>query len=159
VNSLPKVELMKWVAETNVLSSLRDLTKHKDINGPISLSAAIRSAKSGIGEFSGSFLSFHCFHYYSFLWMESGKSLKNAIWSPLKWCLDRAMMLSHYFSSKNWNGFYLSALASNAAPLLRNSETSAPLIFLSVYLTLKHIIRINEILSFSKSPLFTYLYT
>lgn len=70
---------MKWVAATKVLSSLSERTKHREINGPISLSAAIRSAKSGIGEFSGSFLSFHYLHYYSFLDIDSGRSLKKAI--------------------------------------------------------------------------------
>jgi hypothetical protein len=62
VNSLPSTALMNCVAATRVLSSLKDLTKQSEINEPISFSAEILSAKSGIAKFSGSFLSIHYFH-------------------------------------------------------------------------------------------------
>ena len=66
---------------TKVLSSLNDLIKMSCKNGPRSLSPAILSAKVGIGKFSGSFLSIHCFHCCSSLTTESGNSLKKQMLS------------------------------------------------------------------------------
>jgi hypothetical protein len=88
---------------TLVLSSLKDLIKHKAMKGPISFSYAILSEKSGIGKFSGSFFSIQAFHYPSFLVMESGKSLNTAEASLAgpKLCLDKAKIFSHYLSDKN----------------------------------------------------------
>jgi hypothetical protein len=48
---------------------------------------------------------------------------------------------------------------SKASPDFKNKETSFPLIVVAVVIILNAIIRIKVILSFSKSPLFTYLYT
>lgn len=62
VNSLPNTALMNYVAATKVRSSLSDLTRQSEMKDPISFSADILSAKSGIAKFSGSFLSIHYLH-------------------------------------------------------------------------------------------------
>lgn len=62
VNSLPTTALMNCVAATSVRSSRSDLTKHKEMKDPISFSAEILSAKSGIAKFSGSLRSIHVLH-------------------------------------------------------------------------------------------------
>lgn len=157
VNSFPRTPLMNCMAATRVLSSRKDLTRHKEMNVPISFSAEIRSAKSGMAKFSGSFLSTHDFHYTSFLDIESGSSRKNASGSPLKWCLLRARMFNHVLSWRKLNGLALSVLMSKAAPLLSRMDTSFELILAAVWSILKHIMRMKVILSFSNSPLLTYL--
>jgi hypothetical protein len=50
-------------------------------------------------------------------------------------------------------------LMSYAAPAFKNKLTSLNVIFPAVVKILKHIIKINVILSFSNRPLFIYRYT
>ena len=132
------------------------------MNGPISFSAIIRSWKSGIMwfGFSGSFLSIQDFQEsFWFLPMDSGSSLKNArpSFPGPKECLESANTFSHPLSAIKVTGLALSFLISKAAPDFKKILTSAAVIRFAVYNILKHIIRIKVILSFSKSPLFTYL--
>lgn len=93
--------------------------------------------------------------------MESGKSLKTAAASLAgpKLCLDKAKILSHILSDKNYRGLDLSCLMSKEAPDFKNTPISPEEIFPAVVWILKHIINKKAVLSHSKSPLFTYLYT
>lgn len=144
---------------TNVLSSLRPLRRQSSMKGPRSFSALMRSAKSGMGKFSGSFLSIQVYQAISFLVNASGNSLKKATWSLPKWWREIARTFIHCFSDRKPTAFARSVLASRAAPDLRKSETSFEEIFYQVCRILKQTIKINVILSFSNRPRFTYLYT
>lgn len=68
-------------------------------------------------------------------------------------------MFNQVLSYKKLNGLALSVFISRAAPLFNKIDTSLELILFAVYRILKHIMRMKVILSFSNSPLFTYLYT
>jgi len=87
-----------------------------------------------MGKFSGSFLLTHYVQAASFLVSESGRSLKNATEVSLaKLCLESAMMFNHYLSNNQGNaGLAFSALISKAAPDLRKTEISFPVIFAAV---------------------------
>ena len=142
VNSFPSTCIMKLFEHTKVRSSLIDLTRQTWSKEPISFSPAILSWKSGMGKFSGSFLSIHYFHWASFLCMLSGKSLKKARGSLPKWCLLKARIFSQALSVMKLNGLYFSDLMSREAPPFKNTFTSALVIFSAVTKSLKHIIRI-----------------
>lgn len=86
-------------------------------------------------EFSGSFFSNHYFQAPSFLVIESGRSLKTGIGSPTgpKFCLERAIILSHILSlMKERGGLLLSFLISKEAPAFKNMEMSLEEIILAV---------------------------
>lgn len=95
--------------------------------------------------------------------MRSGSSLKLGIEDYPKVCLEKAMILSQDFSSikLNWFpwGLGLAVLISSPAPALRKAPTSIPVNFLAVIRILKQTMRRKVILSFSKRPLLTYLWT
>jgi len=67
-------------------------------------------------------------------------------------------MLSHTLSYKKLYGLVFSALISRAAPLFNSIEMSLELTLCAVMRILKHIIRMNVILSFSNRPRLMYLY-
>ena len=149
---------------TSVLSYLTLLTRHIYINALISsFSWLILSARSGIGKFSGSFLSKYWDQPGWFLIIKSGSSLKLGIDDSPKVCFEKAKILSQAFSSikLNWFpwGLGLAVLISYPAPALRKAPTSAPVNFLAVISILKQIIRRKVILSFSKRPLLICLWT
>ena len=95
--------------------------------------------------------------------MRSGSSLKLGTDDYPKVCFEKAIILSHGFSSMKLNwlpcGLGLAVLISYPAPALRKAPTSVPVSFLAVIKILKQIININVILSFSKRPLLMYLWT
>lgn len=61
--------------------------------------------------------------------------------------------------SHSAEGFYFIVLLSTTAPAFKNNDVSSEFNFLSVIKILKQIINRKVILSRSKSPQFTYLYT
>jgi len=73
-------------------------------------------------------------------------------------CLDNAKILSQALSYNHAKlGLDFSERISKAAPDFKNIDISPELSFYPVINILKHIININETLSFSNKPLFTYL--
>lgn len=149
---------------TSVLSSLTDLTKHISMKALIySFYWLILSAKSGIGWFSGSIFSKNWIHPGWFFWIKSGSYLKFGTVDSPNVCFEKAMMLSHDFSSINENwlpcGLGLAVLISSPAPDLRNMPTSPEVSFLAVIKILKQIMSMKVILSFSNKPRLMYLWT
>lgn len=140
-----------------VLSSLIPLIKQREMKLPMSFSAFILSAKSGIGKFSGSFLLYQVYQAASFLVIESGSSLKKV--NPDSWaklCLDNARILSHILSvSQGKLGLLFSDLISRPYPDFKKIETSLLVITFAVWLSFKQIRIINVFLCCSKRPLCT----
>jgi len=100
------------------------------MNGPISYSYDILSAKSGIGKFSGSFFSIQVFQADSLLLIDSGRSLKNADDSWPKKCLDNAKIFSQALSYNHAKfGLDFSERISKAAPDFKKIDTSPELSF------------------------------
>jgi hypothetical protein len=144
--------------QISVLSSLMHLVRVIAMKGPNSEpSPMILSWKSGMGKFSGSFFSIQAFHWASFLVMQSGNSLKKGMGVYAKQCLDSAMMFNQILSVMKLKGLALSYLTSREAPALRKVPISPEVILLAVVCILKHIISMKVFLSFSNSPLLTYL--
>ena len=118
-------------------------------------SEAILSARSRIGEFSGSFSSIQFCHAGSFLLIRSGRSLKvTLLFFENRW-LDRALRFDHVLASIHENCLALSSFA----PLLlltRIGHHVASAYSLWSGFLIKPLAW-NFILSFSKSPRLIYL--
>ena len=116
-----------------------------------------------MGWFSGSFFSKNWIHPGWFFWIRSGSYLKLGTVDYPNGCFEKAIMFSHAFSSMKLNwfpwGFCLAVFISYPAPDFKNIPTSFPVSFLAVINTLKQIINMNVILSFSNRPLLIYLWT
>ena len=105
---VPSTSEMNFVEASRALSSLTHRIRHNCRKWLIG-SEAILSAKSGIGEFSGSFTSIQACHAYSFRLIRSGRSLKvTLLFFENRWA-ERALRFAQAFASIHENWFPLSS--------------------------------------------------
>ena len=118
-------------------------------------SEAILSARSGIGEFSGSFSSIQFCHAGSFLLIRSGRSLKvTLLFFENRW-LDRALRFDYVLTSIHENCLALSSFTP--APAFNKNWTLCGISLPSSIRIFNEAISLNVILCFSESPQMIYL--